>query len=403
MPASRPLAGVRVLDLTRFLPGPVATQHLADLGADIIKIEDRGQGDPARYMDMSEKTCSTDSGDAALFQLVNRNKRSVSVDLKQSEGVSVLLRLAQNADLLVEGFRPGVMDRLGVGYEAVRAVNPSIVYCSINAFGASGPEQYLAGHDINFMAASGVLDQIGQAGGPPVIPNIQIGDLLGGALTPLVGMLAALYAVKAGGSGTHVEVAMTEAVMAHAVVSMAALNEGKDEGGASVRGAGLLSGGRPEYAVYETSDGRYLAVGALEDKFWQRFCEVLSLPHWAQCRPKTAKELSACRDEVVQKIKTRTLAHWESHFSKVDCCVTPVKTLSEALASLQSQSRGLVRASGEMEYVASPWLFDGVRAGLANVPSAELAPKHGAHTQAVLREAGYRDEELARLLERGVI
>jgi alpha-methylacyl-CoA racemase len=217
-----PLAGLRVLDLTRLLPGPVATMHLADLGAEVIKIEDTGPGDYARAMGPGEKAVSGtggNSGDSVFFRLVNRNKKSLRLDLKQAAGVAAFLRLAKDADVIFESFRPGVVDKLGIGYAAVKAINPRVVYCAITGYGQTGPWAELAGHDINYLATSGLLEQIGhhdgQQSGPPAIPNLQVGDLLGGALTPLLGVLAAVIGAKATGQGSHVDVAMTDAVLAH--------------------------------------------------------------------------------------------------------------------------------------------------------------------------------------------
>lgn len=257
----KPLAGVRVLDLTRLLPGPVATMHLADMGADVIKIEDTGAGDYARTL-----------GSPHFYSMVNRNKRGLRLDLKQAQGRELLLGLARDADILVEGFRPGVMDKLGVSYAALAAVNPRLVYCSITGYGQDGPYRNHAGHDINYIGYAGVGDQIGLEGGPPVVPNFQIADLLGGALTPVMGMLAALVDARAGGRGRHVDVAMTDAVFAHALLP---LLDTLDHGATPPRGTTMLSGGLPCYNVYRTRDGRYMAVGSLE-KNSGRACAMCS-------------------------------------------------------------------------------------------------------------------------------
>ena len=204
--AGAPLAGVRVLDLTRLLPGPLGTLHLADLGADVIKIEDTGAGDYAS---------------PAVRALVNRNKRAIRIDLKQPEGVATLLRLCREADVLVEGFRPGVMQRLGVGYEAVAAVNPRIVYCSISGFGQTGPLRDMPGHDLNYAALAGVADQIGNAAGP-ALSNLPVADLLGGTMTAVMGILAALFDAARTGRGRHVDIAIADGVLAHAVLPLAA-------------------------------------------------------------------------------------------------------------------------------------------------------------------------------------
>ena len=214
-----PLAGIRILDLTRLLPGPVATLHLADLGADVIKIEDPQVGDYAR-------TLGTGQGaDSAYFRMINRNKRGLLLDLKKPAGVEVFMRLAATADVIVESFRPGVVDKLGVGYAAVAAVNPKIAYCSISGYGQDGPYKDLAGHDINYLGYAGVLDQIGREGGDPALPNFQIADLLGGALTAAMGILAAVLDAQRSGRGRYIDVAMTDSVLAHTYFSMLRLND----------------------------------------------------------------------------------------------------------------------------------------------------------------------------------
>lgn len=269
------LAGLRVLDLTRLLPGPVATLRLAELGADVLKIEPPGEGDYARTMlqTEAERRSGTPS---AFYRIVNRGKRTVTLDLKTEADRAKLIDLVRNADALVESFRPSVMARLGVGYDVLRQVNPKLVYCAITGFGSNGPFADKAGHDIDYMAYAGVLDQLAAPDGTPVAPNFQLADLLGGALCAVTEMLAALWHVARGGEGRRVDVSMTHAVHAHNVMAHVALTRGDD---ASTRaGAGLLNGGVPCYDVYRTRDDRFIAVGALELKFWQTLCHALGRP-----------------------------------------------------------------------------------------------------------------------------
>ena len=214
---AKPLSGIRVLDLTRLLPGPVCTLHLADLGADVIKIEDTGAGDYARTMGAGAGRT------APLFLAINRNKRALRIDLKKSEGVEVFLRLARDANIVVESFRPGVVDRLGIGYSACNEVNPRIVYCAISGYGQTGPYRDLAGHDVNYCGYAGFIDQVGPAGGDPVIPNLQVADILGGAVVPAMGILAALVDAQRSGQGRYVDVAMTEGVLSHNLQALAAV------------------------------------------------------------------------------------------------------------------------------------------------------------------------------------
>ena len=392
---SGPLAGLRVLDLTRLLPGPVATMHLADLGAEVIKIEDTGAGDYARAMGPGERV----AGDSLFFRLVNRNKKSLRLDLKQAAGVEVFLRLARDADVIFESFRPGVVDKLGIGYEAVHAINPRIVYCAITGYGQTGPWADQAGHDINYLATAGLLDQIGshdgEHSGPPAIPNLQIGDLLGGALTPLLGVLAAVIGAKATGRGSHVDVAMTDAVLAHTIFPLVTtLVHGRP----APRGADLLTGGVPCYGVYRTADERYLAVGALEPKFWQALCATIGRLDLAPFGLATGSKGREVRAELAGLLAAQPLAHWEPIFAAADCCVTPVLRLDEALVHPQIAAREmLVEVGGSKQYAppcklsAWPWA------------AATPAPAAGADSKAVLSAAGYVESDIARLRDSGVI
>ncbi len=232
--ASKPLQGVRILDLTRLLPGPVATLHLADLGADVIKIEDHGAGDYARTMGDGPE------GVSVFYRAVNRNKRGLRLDLKNPEGAALFRRLTAEADVVIESFRPGVMDKLGVGYEALRSLNPRLVFCAITGYGQSGPLALAAGHDLNYIGYAGILDQIGVDGGQPAIPNLQIGDLLGGAMSAVMGILAALFDARRSGQGRFVDVSMSDAALAHNLFPLFAL---QGSGSVPERGRDMLSGG----------------------------------------------------------------------------------------------------------------------------------------------------------------
>jgi crotonobetainyl-CoA:carnitine CoA-transferase CaiB-like acyl-CoA transferase len=389
---SGPLAGLKVLDLTRLLPGPVATMHLADLGAEVIKIEDTGAGDYARSMGPGERAAGA-SGDSLFFRMVNRNKKSLRLDLKQAAGVEVFMRLAKDADVIFESFRPGVVDKLGIGYETIRTVNPRIVYCAITGYGQTGPWAQLAGHDINYLATAGLLDQIGshdgRASGPPSIPNLQIGDLLGGALTPLLGVLAAVIGAKSTGRGSHVDVAMTDAVLAHTIFPLVTTLV---YGQPAPRGADLLTGGVPCYGVYRTADARYLAVGALEPKFWQALCAAIDRPDLAPFGLATGTEGGRVKSELASLIASRPLAHWQPLFEAADCCVTPVLRLDEAMAHPQIAAREMVVEVGCTKQYAPPFK-------LSAWPwaSAAPAPAVGADSGAVLRAAGYAESDIEQL------
>lgn len=388
--ARLPLAGVRVLDLTRLLPGPLATQHLADYGADVIKIEDTGAGDYARSMGAM-------GGDTSWFyQAVNRNKRSLRLDLKHAEGRAVFEKLVADADILVEGFRPGVMDKLGIGYEALARINPRLVFCSISGYGQTGPYAQRAGHDINYIGYAGVLDQIGTAGGAPALSNLQLGDLLGGTMNALFGVLVALVDARASGKGRLVDVSMTDGVMAHAIFP---LTEVLARGRVRPRGEDLLTGQVPCYGVYRSADGRYMAVGALEEKFWNMLCDTLERPDLKPFHLAAGEAGEKARAEVAAIFARRSQAEWVALFDGVDCCVTPVLSLDESLENPQLKARGMVVEVGGVRQFGPPVRLSGMPE-----QSFRPAPKvAGADSDAVLGEAGLSAADIARLRETGVI
>ena len=393
-----PLDGVRVLDLSRLLPGPVCTLHLADLGADVVKVEDTGAGDYARALGLAP----TGDGRAppkapsAFFRMVNRNKRSLALNLKASAGRDAFLRLARHADVIVESFRPGVVDRLGVGYAAVAALNPRIVYCSITGYGQTGPYRDRVGHDINYLGYAGVLDQTGISGGPPALSNLQVADLLGGAMNASTAILAALFGASRTGNGTHVDIAMTEGSLAHNIFALHAI---ETLGHSQARGEDLLTGGVPCYGVYATQDGRHLAVGALEDKFWRTLCEALDRPDLVAGQLATGRAGTAVRQQLAAIFAQQTQAHWIERLAAVECCVTPVLSLDETLADPQVRARDMVvtGADGIRQY-APPFRLSGHAFAIARP-----APAQGQHSVEILRETGFTDAEIAALSAGGTI
>ncbi len=388
---SKPLAGVRVLDLTRLLPGPLATMHLADLGADVVKIEDTGAGDYARDLG------ATRGGDSAYFTLINRNKRGLRLDLKNPAGRDVFLKLAKHADVLVEQFRPGVMQRLGVGYDTLAAANPRLVYCSISGYGQSGPYRDRAGHDINYVGYAGVGDQIGAENGPPVIPNFQIADLLGGSLAPVMGILAALLDARASGKGRYVDCAMADAVLAHAVLPLSGLIE---EGKPPERGAATLSGALPGYNVYRTRDQRYLAVGALEKKFWENLCDALGCPELKPDHAGRGERARRAKLRLAEIFAAQDRSYWVERLADKDCCVSPILTIEEALRDEQFRARGMVLkdSRGEPIGIALPLQMSEFTFSVDRGP-----PGRGEHTDEILREAGYSAADINSLRHSGAI
>ena len=331
-----PLAGIRVLDLTRLLPGPLATRHLAELGAEVIKIEGppgQGQDDGTRTMGLTY--AEREAGQPALaFRELNRGKQVLRLDLRTPDGATALLEMARRADVLIEGFRPGVMDELGLGWRALHAANPRLVMCAISGYGQRGVWAHRAGHDINYIAMAGVLEQIATtADGELAVPNFQIGDLMGGTQAAVSGVLAALLGAQRSGRGRFVDISMAHEVLRHHVLAGFTLQA---TGRTPVPGRDLLSGGAPCYGVYRVGDGRHLAVGALEAKFWAALCAAIGRPEWAELHwsrglaPGSAPSM-ALRAELAAVFARQPLDHWVACFEAVDACVTPVLRLDETL------------------------------------------------------------------------
>ena len=328
------LDGLRILDLTRLLPGPLAARHLAEWGAEVLKIDDPGAGDPARHMLKSGADWKA-GRDSEFYREVNRGKQERRIDLRSDAGRAELLDLVDTADALIEGFRPGVLARLALGWDVLHARNPRLVLASITGYGQHGPYAQRAGHDINYIALSGVLSQIGTVDGELVLPNFQIADLLGGTLAGTSGLLAALLCAQRTGRGRHVDISMTREVWRHAVVARA---EGAAfraaTGSTPGPGTSLLNGGSACYGVYKTADGRHLAVGALEAKFWTAFCAAISRPDWA-IRHWSAGELPGSpaarqtRADLAALLAQRPADHWLSLTDPADCCVSLVLRLDE--------------------------------------------------------------------------
>ncbi|MFA5703904.1 MAG: CaiB/BaiF CoA-transferase family protein [Advenella sp.] len=381
-----PLQGVRVLDLTRLLPGPACAMHLADMGAEVVKLEDTGAGDYAW---------------TALRSQVNRNKRGLQLNLKKEEGKALFLDLCEKADVVIEGFRPGVMNRLGVGYEEVKQRNPAIVYCSMSGYGQTGPYSQAAGHDINYIARAGVADQMGNGTGKPALSNLPLADLLGGASTASIGILAALFDAQRTGKGRLVDISFSDGILAYAGLPMASLNE---FGQATPAGATKLTGAAVYYGFYETADGRYIAVGAFEKKFWDEFCELIGREDLKPFHdaPDPA-QVNYAKQELGQLIATHDFAWWSEKLAGSDCCVTPVLNMGETANDAHFKERGMVLESineqGEtVRQLGSPFKMSGFEFAIRH-PS----PTAGQHTVEVLREWGVSGERIRQLLDDGVV
>ena len=324
-----PLAGLRVLDFTTLLPGPLATLMLAEAGADVVKVERRDGGDPGRANRPAQ------DGMSVQFALLNRGKRSIAVDLKDAVDRDAVLALAREADVLVEQFRPGVMDRLGLGYAALRALNPRLIYCSVTGFGQDGPLAQRAGHDLTYLARSGMLALTDDGTGKPTLPCGQIADVGGGSLPAVVNILLAVIRRQATGEGCHLDVAMTENVLAWMPRSLAPLLVGE---AAPAPGQARHQGGSPRYGVHLSADGVAFAIAPLEPKFWRRFCELIGLDPALR---DDARDPVATRAGIAAGFARHDAAALEALFEGEEVCVERVRGLAEAIADPHVTARGL--------------------------------------------------------------
>ena len=328
-----PLANLKILDFSTLLPGPYATMMLADMGAEVLRIEAPDRVDLAKVMPPFDGKFST------TFSYLGRGKQTLQLNLKQPESVERVKQLVQDYDIVVEQFRPGVMDRLGIGYEVLKAINPKLIYCAITGYGQTGPYKDRAGHDINYLAISGVASHCGRADSGPPPMGIQIADVAGGSHHAVMGILAAVIKRQETGEGAFIDISMTDAAFAlNAMAGAAALAGGQPQKPES----GMLNGGT-FYDYYQTRDGRWLSVGSLEPQFSSRLCDTLGLgemkSHALSQKPEHQQELKAA---IKQKIAERSLAEWQEVFADVDACVEPVLTIEEAAGHPQLKARGMV-------------------------------------------------------------
>jgi alpha-methylacyl-CoA racemase len=395
--SERPLADVRVLDLTRLLPGGFCSLLFADLGADVVKVEDTGMGDyvrwaPPYYGSEEHQALGTRS---ALYLALNRGKRSIRLDLKSDGGRDALLRLAREYDVVLESFRPGVLDKLGCGYDALRKANPRIVYCAITGYGQSGPNAGRAGHDMNYLGLNGLLGLTGEPDGRPIQSAGQIADLGGGALMAAFGVMAALRERERSGEGQLVDISMTDGSLAWLCMVAA---QHLCDGAVPERGRGSLSGGIACYLPYEAADG-WVTCGALEPKFWRNFCEGVSRPELIE------KQFAAPDSEdghaIAAIFKERTRDEWAAFNDEHDAMIEPILDLDEALDSDLVREREMVVEMEQPELGAVRLLGLPVKFSRTPGDATRPAPALGEHTADVLRDSGFSEDEVSALIESG--
>ncbi len=324
----QPLSGLFVLDFTTLLPGPLATLMLAEAGAEVMKIEQPGGENARRFPPMID-------GESAAFLMLNRGKKSMTLNLKDKIDRAALAPLLTRADILVEQFRPGVMTRLGLGYEELRKVNPRLIYCSISGYGQSGPRVHEAGHDLNYIGNTGLLDLQPGPGSSPVVPPMLAADIAGGSFPAVINILLALRARDQSGYGCCIDIAMTDAMF---TFTWAAMALGAATGRFPKAGEMWLVGGSPRYQIYPAKDGKLIACGAIEQKFWQAFTKAISLPAKLIDDMRNPKET---RDAVATLIAARSSHEWRPIFAAADCCTTIVTSLEEAMRDPHFIERGL--------------------------------------------------------------
>lgn len=378
-----PLEGVRILDLTRLLPGPYCTWVLSSLGAEVLRVEDPGAGDWTRMVPPLM------GRHGALFHLLNRGKRSIQLDLRCEAGREVFHDLAARHDVLVEGFRPGTLARLGVSPGSLQAAHPALVGCSISGYGQTGPRANRAGHDLNYQALAGVLWLGGEPDGPPGMPGLPMADLAGGAMHAALGICAALVQRARTGAGCWIDISMTEAAagLAAPVEAMRGFAAEPD------RGRWMLGGALACYGLYRTRDGEHLAMAALEPKFWAQVCDAVGHPEWAVIPPVPGPDQARVKAELAEIIGGRTRAEWEAVFGSIDACVEPVLSPTEASRDSHAQQRGVVEQHGEVRWC---------RPALGRGTTGD-SPAPGEHSDAVLSEIGYSGERIQTLRDEGVL
>lgn len=383
-----PLSSLKVLDFSTLLPGPFASLLLADMGAEVLRVES-----PTR-MDLVRVLPPHDDGVSASHAYLNRNKRCIALDLKKPEAVEVVKQLVGEYDIVLEQFRPGVMDKLGVGYEALKAINPKLIYVSITGYGQSGPYKYRAGHDINYLALAGIASYTGRRESGPLPLGIQAADIAGGSLHGVIGLLAAVIQRQVTGLGQQVDISMTDCAFSlHGMAGAGYLAAGVEP---DMENQALNGGSFYDY--YRTRDGRWFSVGSLEPQFMQQFCAAIGRPelaaHGLSQRP---EDQQALKREIAIEFERRDFSEWSDVFAALDACVEPMLSLSEAVSHPQIQARQLVTQVPRAGKPAQAQMACPIKFSQGLPPPKHIGAALGAHTAEVLAALGYRAEDIQRL------
>ena len=393
-PRNGPLQGIRILDLTRLYPGPLGAMMLADMGADVIKIEDMNVPDYMRYYPPYVET------ESAGFIAVNRSKRSMALNLKTKEGVDVFFDLLKTADIVIEQFRPGVLDELGIGYATAKSLKKDIIYVSLTGYGQNGPYAMAAGHDIIYIGYAGILSVAGSKKTGPVVPGPQIGDVAGGTYMTMIACLTALWTREKTSQGQQVDVAMLDAVLPLMTLQMAHYQATKT----NLPPEELpLSGGLACYGVYACADDKYIALGLLEAKFWKNFCEMAGRPDLIEKQMAMGEEAEQLREELSIIFKTRTRDEWMIASKNIDVCLSPVLDISEVETDPQIQARQMIYEQthpvcGKIRGIGVPLKFSATPA-----QPAWPSPALGEDTQSILEAIGYSQADIEALAKAGII
>lgn len=390
---SLPLEGITVLDLSRQLPGPVATQILADFGADVIKVEDTGRGDDFRHV------APLKNGVSARHMMINRNKRGLAINLKSDEGRALFLQIAAQADVVFEQFRPGVVKRLGIDYDAVRAVNPKIVYLSLSGFGQKGPYRDVVAHDPNYLAVGGILSLLGRRGEAPAMSGPQISDLAAAHMAA-IGILAALRRAEREGQGEYIDVALADSAFAMAVT---ALSSYVGSGTAPSRGEERHNGRYPWSDIYRCADGGYVTVSAIESHFHKNLCHALGHPEWEALQYADDAKQEEIRAEMQRIFLTRSRDAWFEALKDKELCISPVLSVAEAAQSEQVKARGSLQPHLHPVAGEVPLLMTPIKMKHAPAQIRRPAPALGEHTAEILAGVGVGSARLAELVAAGVV